>query len=66
VLTGLPNQGFSAGFCAKGYLFSRVWLKQSRMRLRKNTARSCKNKGIITVQAWGLKDLYLLLIIKHP
>jgi hypothetical protein len=36
------------------------------MRLKKNTARSCKNKGIITVQAWGLKVPYLLPIIKHP
>jgi hypothetical protein len=54
------------GFCAKGYLFSRVRLRQPRMRSRKNTVRVCKDRGIITVQAWGLKVPYLLLMIKHP
>jgi hypothetical protein len=36
------------------------------MRSRKNTVRACKDKGIITVQAWGLKVPYLLPMIKHP
>jgi hypothetical protein len=25
---GLPSQGFFCGLCAKGHLFSRIWLKQ--------------------------------------
>jgi hypothetical protein len=33
---------------------------------KEDKARSRKHKGIITVQAWRLKVLYLLPMIKHP
>jgi hypothetical protein len=33
---------------------------------KENKARSCKHGGIITIQAWELKVLYLLPVIKHP
>jgi hypothetical protein len=62
---GFPNRGFSAGFCAKGHLFSRVRLKQSsQMRLRRDKARRCKHKGIDT--SMEIEILYLLSKINIP
>jgi hypothetical protein len=57
----IPELRIFCGFCAKGHPFSRIRLKQSsRMRLRKNKARSCKHGGIITIQSWKLKILYFI------
>jgi hypothetical protein len=63
---GLPNQGFSTGFAPRGICFRVFGSSKFPNAFKENKARSCKHGGIITVQAWELKVLYLLLKIKHP
>jgi hypothetical protein len=63
---GLPNRGFSAGFTPRGIHFHVFGSSEFPNAFKENKARSYKHRGIITIQAWELKVLYLLPIIKHP
>jgi hypothetical protein len=63
---GLLNQGFFAGFAPRGICFRVFGSSEFPNTFKENKARSCKHRGIITIQARELKVLYLLPIIKHP
>jgi hypothetical protein len=54
------------GFAPRGIRFSVFGSSKFPNAFKENKARSCKHGGIITIQAWEVKVLYLLPKIKHP